>query len=333
MSDREWTPAELLRTSGGYWASGAIHAGVVLGVFSALGARPASAAEVAAAVKGDERGVGVLLDALAALELVLKSQGRYAATAFSERWLREDSPEYLGHMIRHHHHLVESWARLHEAVAAGRPVRPRASHAGEEVREAFLMGMHNSAMLLAPQVAREVGLHGRRRLLDLGGGPGTYAAHFCLAHPGLSATVFDLPDTGRIAARIAARYGLEGRVDFSGGDFLADDLGGPYDAVWLSHILHGEGPEECRAIVRKAAAALEPGGVFLVHEFILDDAKDGPVYPALFSLNMLLGTPSGRSYAEGELRAMLEEAGVAGIRRLPMPPVVPSAILRGEKLR
>jgi SAM-dependent methyltransferase len=188
-------------------------------------------------------------------------------------------------------------------------------------------------MLLAPQVAREVGLGGRRLLLDLGGGPGTYAAHFCLAHPGLSATVFDLPDTRRVAERIAARYGLEGRVAFAGGDFLEDDLGGPYDAVWLSHILHGEGPEECRRIVRKAAAALEPGGVFLVHEFILDDAKDGPVYPALFSLNMLLGTPSGRSYSEAELREMLEEAGIAGIRRLAMPSQVPSAILRGEKLR
>ena len=83
MTDREWTPAELLRTSGAYWASGAIHAGVVLGVFSALGARPAPAGEVAAAVRADARGVGVLLDALAALGLVAKSQGRYAATAFS----------------------------------------------------------------------------------------------------------------------------------------------------------------------------------------------------------------------------------------------------------
>jgi SAM-dependent methyltransferase len=333
MSNKEWTPQELLRTSGAYWASAAIHAGVALGVFSALRDAPASAGDIAAAVRGDARGVAVLLDALTALGLAAKAQGRYAATAFSERYLREGSPDYLGHMIRHHHHLMESWARLHEAVAAGHPVRSRSSHAGGDVREAFLMGMHNSAMLLAPQVAREVDLRGRRRLLDLGGGPGTYAANFCLANPGLAATVFDLPDTARIASLIAARYGLEGRVAFAGGDFLEDDLGGPYDVVWLSHILHGEGPEECRRIIRKAAAALEPGGVFLVHEFILDDAKDGPVYPALFSLNMLLGTPSGRSYAEYELREMLEEAGIAGIRRLPMPPQAPSGVLRGEKLR
>ena len=121
-------------------------------------------------------------------------------------------------------------------------------------------------------------------------------------------------------------------MDFRGGDFLADDLGGPYDAVWLSHILHGEGPEECRGIVRKAADALEPGGVFLVHEFILDDAKDGPHYPALFSLNMLLGTPAGRSYA----RASCGRCWGGRDRRHPAAADAaagPSAILRGEKLR
>ena len=333
MTHKDWTPAELLKTSGAYWASSAIQAGVTLGVFSALGDREASAEEAATGIRADARGTGVLLDALAALGLVDKKAGRYANTPFSLRYLCDESPDCLCHMVRHHHHLMESWARLHEAVSAGTPVRQRSSHAGGEVREAFLMGMHNSALLLAPQIAREVDLRGKRRLLDLGGGPGTYAVHFCLENPGLSATVFDFTDTRRIAERIVARYGLERRVAFEGGDFLEDDLGGPYDAVWLSHILHGEGPEECRGILRKAAAALEPGGVALVHEFILDDAKDGPVYPALFSLNMLLGTPSGRSYAEGELRAMLEEAGISGIRRLPMPPHVPSGILRGEKAR
>jgi hypothetical protein len=333
MTTREWTPAELLKTSGAYWASSAIHAGVTLGVFSALGERTAGAGEIAAAIRADPRATGVLLDALAALGLLVKSGGAYANTPFGRRRLVADSPEYLGFMIRHHHHLMESWARLHEAVATGRPVRARSSHGGEEVREAFLMGMHNSAMLLAPDLARQVDLRGRKRLLDLGGGPGTYAVHFCLENPGLEAVVFDMPDTRRFAEGVIARFGLEGRVRFEGGDFLEDAIGGPYDAVWLSHILHGEGPEECRRLIGKAAAALEPGGTILVHEFILDDAKDGPPYPALFSLNMLLGTPEGRSYSRGELTAMLAAAGVADIERLPMPPPAPSGILQGRKRR
>ncbi len=56
----------------------------------------------------------------------------------------------------------------------------------------------------------------------------------------------------------------------------------------------------------------------MVQEFILDDSMDGPLFPALFSLNMLLNTPAGRAYSEGELFAMLAAAGVRDARRLPL---------------
>jgi hypothetical protein len=71
-------------------------------------------------------------------------------------------------------------------------------------------------------------------------------------------------------------------------------------------------------ILKKTVAALEPGGLLLVQEFILDDTRDRPLFPALFSLNMLLGTPDGQAYAEGELRAMLAAAGLRDVRRLPL---------------
>lgn len=89
-----------------------------------------------------------------------------------------------------------------------------------------------------------------------------------------------------------------------------------FDVAWLSHILHGEGPEGCAVILQRAVAALQPGGMLLVQEFILDDSMDGPLFPALFSLNMLLNTPQGQAYSQGQLEAMLRAAGVASIRRL-----------------
>ena len=62
------------------------------------------------------------------------------------------------------------------------------------------------------------------------------------------------------------------------------DLEQEYDMVWLSQILHGEGPEEAESIVAKAAKALKPGGKILIHEFILDNTMAGPLFPALFAL-------------------------------------------------
>ena len=100
--------------------------------------------------------------------------------------------------------------------------------------------------------------------------------------------------------------------------YEVEGMPGGFDVVWLSHVLHGEGPEGCEVIIRKAVAALEPGGMILVQEFILDDSMDGPPFPALFSLNMLLGTNTGQAYSQGQLTAMLAAAGVGDLRRIPL---------------
>jgi len=97
---------------------------------------------------------------------------------------------------------------------------------------------------------------------------------------------------------------------------MSGEVGNGFDVAWLSHILHGCGPEACAVILQKVVTALEPGGIILVQEFILDDAMDKPLFPALFSLNMLLGTPDGKAYSQGDLFAMLADTGVGEIRRL-----------------
>jgi hypothetical protein len=239
MPGDPWNPGKLLEVSGAYWQSCALHAAVKLDVFTHLSDGPLDAAQVARRADAEPRAVAMLLNAMAAMGLLEKAGDVYANTETAARFLVREAPGYLGYMILHHHHLAPSWSQLDQAVRAGGPVRARASFGDPEVREAFLMGMFNNAMLLAPSVVAAVDLAGRRRLLDLGGGPGTYAIHFCQANPELRATVFDLDDTG-----------------------------------------------------------------------------DGPLYPALFSLNMLLGTEGGQSYTDGEIRRMLAVAGGRDIRRL-----------------
>ena len=193
------------------------------------------------------------------------------------------------------------------------------------------MGMFNNAMLIAPQIVRQIDLSGCRNLLDMGGGPGTYAIHFCLQKPGLHATVFDLPTTRLFAERTIEKFQLRGRITFMAGDYTKERIRGRYDAIWMSHILHGEGPKTCVKMVRNAAELLEPGGIILIHEFILNNTKDGPLHPALFSLNMLLGSRGARSYSEGELMEMLRKAGMQEIRRTPIRTPMESGIIFSRK--
>ncbi len=319
MEQKTWNVADLLQLSGGYWSACALHAGVKLDVFTPLAERAFVAAELAGRLGTDARGLGMLLDALTAMDLLTKSADSYASTPFAAEFLATTSPQYLGHIILHHHHLMAGWASLDEAVRRGAPLGERVSHADDAAaRESFEMGMFNLAMQIAPKIVGQIDLAGRRRLLDLGGGPGTYAIHFCQRNPALTAVVYDLPTTRPFAEKTIARFGLADRIAFKDGDFIEKGIEGRYDVAWLSHILHGEGPAGCAVVLEKTVAALEPGGLVLVQEFILDDTRDRPLFPALFSLNMLIGTPAGQAYSEGELRTMLAAAGVRDVRRLPI---------------
>jgi SAM-dependent methyltransferase len=330
LGNKIWTPAQLLEISGGYWSTCALHAGVKLGVFTPLSAEPLAAPVLAGRINCSVRGLEMLLNALTALELLNKQGESYVATPFAAEFLSRTSPTYLGHIIMHHHHLMSGWANLDQAVQSGAPVRGRVSHEdADSSRESFLMGMFNLAMMMAPKIVPNIDLSGRKRLLDLGGGPGTYAIHFCQYNPELSAVICDLPTTREFAEQTVERFGLAGRISFAAGDFEVEDLPGGFDVAWLSHILHGVGPEECAKILKKAVSALEPGGMLMVQEFILSDTKDAPLFPALFSLNMLLGTPEGQAYSESELIDMLTAAGATGVRRLPLELPNGSGVIAG----
>ncbi|KPJ78944.1 MAG: SAM-dependent methyltransferase [Deltaproteobacteria bacterium SG8_13] len=331
MKPTEWNPGKLLELSGHHWKTGTLHAGIKLGVFSTIGDKRLAGSQVARELECAERGMQRLLDALAAMGLLLKEDGRYANTAAGLAYLCRESPQYLGYIMMHHHQLVESWTRLDQAVSSGRPVRERGSGRGEQWRENFLMGMFNMAMTLAPRIVPQIDMSGRKHLLDLGGGPGTYAIHFCRSNTGLTATVFDFPTTRPFAEKTISGFDLSHRIAFRPGNFLEDDIGSGYDVAWLSHILHGEGPDGCRRILSKTVKALTGGGMVIIHEFILDDTMDRPLFPALFSLNMLLGTPSGQAYPEGQLRQMMKDAGLNQIRRVRFDSPNDSGILIGSK--
>ncbi len=331
MKNNDITAGSLLGVSGAYWDACALQAAVKLDLFSVLGDERRSTADVALAIGGDERATGTLLGAMAAMALLDREDEGWANTEPARKLLCKDGVDYIGHMLMHHSDMVESWHRLDQSVLTGAPTRDRKSHTSNaDEREHFLMGMFNSAIRVAGSWSNEIDLAGRRCLLDFGGGPGTWAIHFCLANPSLRATVFDLPTTRPFAERTIARFGVEDRVEFQAGDFTTDEISGTYDVAWLSHILHGEGPEMCRSLVRKAAEALEPGGLIFIHEFILDDNLAGPLRPALFSLNMLVGTQEGRSYSAGQLREMLEAVGVSDLRRLPLVGPMSSGLIVGR---
>jgi len=324
---QEWNIGQLLSTSSAFWRSSTVHAAVKLEVFPVISDGKLTVEEVSDRVGGKPRGIVMLLNGLTAMGLLKHENNSYKNTDFSRSCLVKDEPGYIGYIIMHHFHLVDGWAQLHEAVLHGEPIETR-SYGDEVERESFQLGMFNLATAIAPTIAAAINLEGRRHLLDLGGGPGTHAIHFCLANPKLKATIYDRQTTEPFARKTTERFGVADRIDFVAGDFNMDSFGGPYDVAWLSQILHSNSYEECQVLIEKTVRALEPGGLILIHDFLLNDTLDGPVFPALFSMNMLLNN-NGRSYSEKEVSEMLSQAGVRDIHRVNFQGPNDSAILCG----
>lgn len=321
MESKSWTPADIMRLSTQTWANCTLQAAINLDLFTQLDRAPnksLSVGELAAALACEARATGMLVTALVALNYLEREGELIRITEASSRYLSADSEDYQGFTIKHMSHIMPGWITLDQSVRTGTssdgflPITTE----DENEREAFLMAMFNVARQQAEQVAQAFDLTGCRRLLDLGGGPGTYAIYFCRHNPELKAVVFDRPTTERFARSVAERYHLAHRVDFLGGDFIADTLPGGFDVVWLSQVIHGESPEQAAGLIKRAAGTISSGGLLGVQEFIIDDDRRGPAQPALFALNMLLQTPGGQAYTQDEIMAMMVGAGLKNIRRL-----------------
>jgi cyclopropane fatty-acyl-phospholipid synthase-like methyltransferase len=209
-------------------------------------------------------------------------------------------------ILLHHLDCWGGWGRLPETIRSGREPRigPEAGY-----QENFIRGMEENARERAARVASAFPLRPGERVLDLGGGAATYAVAWADACPRAEITVFDTAGTLRVTRKILREKGARDRVRLVEGDFLKDPLGGPYDFVWISQILHAFPGPVCVRLLRRARASLSPGGRVAVQEFLLDEGKVTPPGPVFFSVHMVAVTEGGRSYTAGEVAGMLREAG------------------------
>lgn len=215
-------------------------------------------------------------------------------------------------------------SRLDQVMQEGGPVpgpdgKPQLTTIGvvEEETEAthkFMAFLHRRSDPGAEEVARWLvpRLPTGAKILDLGGGHGRYGV--ALADQGFQATLFDLP----VCIQYAKQHYAD-RLAYAPGDFMRDDLGGPYDAVLVSNILHGLGPEENRHLLGRIKQALRPGGVLALKDMFLDDSMIGPEIAVFFGLTMLFYTQNGRSYSVSEINDLCQQTGFGPVEHLRVP--------------
>ena len=312
-------PDPLNQTIRGFQESRAVLTALELDIFTAL-AEGKSANDTAAALQLDPRATAMLLNALAAMDLLEKRDGLFRPTPVTARYFTAGSPDNARPALLHTAHLWSRWSTLTDCVRQGTAVDGTGVEArGEDWTDAFIAAMHRNAAERAPLVVRAVGASGVRRMLDVGGGSGAYSIAFAKSSPELRADVFDLPTVTQLARRYVDAAGLADRISTRDGDMRSGSLGAGYDLVFVSAICHMFGPAENVDLLRRCRAALAPGGRVVVQDFILEPDKTSPRSAALFALNMLVGTASGSSYSVDEYTAWMRDAGFDEVTRITLP--------------
>jgi predicted O-methyltransferase YrrM len=192
----------------------------------------------------------------------------------------------------------------------------------------FTLMLAGRAKNIAPVLAQKVDLSDARCLLDIGGGTGLYSIAFLQRYSNLRAIIFDRPAVLKVAEEFATEHGVADRLQCIAGDMFADPLPNDCDCTLLSNVLHDWDVPQCRQLVQKSAAALPSGGRLLIHDAFLNDDHSGPLYPALFSVALMVLT-EGRNYSRAEYKSWLREAGLSPGE--PIPTLVHSSVLVGTK--
>jgi cyclopropane fatty-acyl-phospholipid synthase-like methyltransferase len=178
----------------------------------------------------------------------------------------------------------------------------------------FAAAQHAGSRSLGHALARRVDFAPFTCLLDLGGGSGAYTVAILHRYPHLRAILFDFPQVGRLAETVIYQEGLTDRVQIVGGDYEHDVLPPGPDVVLWSGNLHASSPESCRRVLTRLHTLLPPGGMVLIHDYLLDDTHSGPLIPALLALHLTLVSEDGQVYSGAELRDLLAQAGFEAVR-------------------
>jgi len=319
---RELSLAEIFQL-GYYWETKILLTAVRLDIFSALDGKPRTAGEIAARLNAHEPTLTLLLNALVAMRLLAKEGESYRNSSAADKHLVRHSSQYVGHLLLLHDAEWNNWGKLEETIRTGtRVVDRHVFETDPELGTNVLAVLHRIGQQSGPDLAKRLQLSGPIRMLDLGGGAGTNAIAFCQVYPELSATVFDLPATLRLTEKTVKDAGLESRIALRPGDFNRDPLGGPYDLVLMSDILHYQTFDTNEALVKNVFAHLAPGGRLIIKDRFLDETGTGPAWTTAFAVHILVNTQQGGCYKTSDAIQWMKSAGFASVTEIEKTAVV-----------
>jgi hypothetical protein len=304
------TEESILELARGFMASRILLSGAELDLFTLLAQEPLTAEEIVAATKTGHRGIEILLDALSSLGFLEKKDGRYQVAPSVACLLSGTAPDSILPMILHMATVWQNWSQLTDIVLGKTTPGLKAKGAlAEDNRKAFIGAMHVVASKAAPEVVAAINPGKACRLLDVGGGSGTYTLAMLSGKPEMRGTLFDLPPVIEMARDRVQSADMLDRIELVTGDFYKEELPPGHDLALLSAIIHQSSYEQNEELYGKVYRALDAGGRIVIRDHVMSADRTQPLEGALFAVNMLAGTKGGRTYTFDEIKEGLTAVG------------------------
>ena len=287
-----------------------------LDLFTHMGNRFWTPRSLARILKANERGVEIILRNLKTVGLLAQRGTSYRVEKLGRTFLNRKSPDYQGAYLELVHRQWENWAQLTDSVGTGKPIENDGPD-DPEYRRSFTWAMHQRSIRPAKQVAAQLDLHNAQTLLDVGGGPGTYALEFLKKYSTLRAGIWDRQPALEVAQEIAKSLRHGKRLSYCPGDLFENPVPGKFDVMWMSNVLHIFSPAENKTLFRKLKRALNPGGRILIQDtFLMNKPGCDALETNLFAVTMLLFTPTGNTYSAQDVQQWLKTSGLKKTRCL-----------------
>jgi len=302
-----------------------IGAAVTNKVFDVLATGPKTIAQLSEQTGASGRGLRAIMNVLVGLELLGKDrQGKYSLTPESEAFLVSDKPGTLaGFFSMIGRRLIPLWLQLGETVRTGRPAEARNQ---EGPGTDFFADLVENIIPMSFGSAQTLGDHLKLsqarqpvRLLDVAAGSGIWGIVLAGKSPHLRVTAVDWAGMIPTTKRITQKFGVADRFKFIEGDIGVVDFGDGYDIATLGHILHSEGEERSRCLLKKTFGALKSGGTIVIAEWLVNDERSEPLPSLVFAVQMLVNTQTGDTFSFNEIKSWLEQAGFTDARTLDAP--------------
>jgi hypothetical protein len=312
------TPDAIMQLGGGFWGSKTLLSAVELGLFSELASvGPLDAEALRERLGLHPRSARDFFDALVALGMLERENGRYRNTADTDFFLDRAKPTYIGGMLEMMNaRLFGFWNSLTEGLRTGEP-QNEAKTGGDlfeviytdpELLRGFAKAMTGISAGVARVIAATFPWDRYKTVSDIGCAEGCVPAQIALAHEHIGGGGFDLPPLAPLFDEYVASLGLGDRLRFVAGDFFADELP-TADVLIMGHILHDWDMDQKRLLLEKAYKALPDGGALIVYEALIDDDRRENAFGLLMSLNMLIETRGGFDYTGADCQGWMRDVG------------------------